>query len=42
VALCSGSDSLPADCDFAASFIKPVAAADLVRWLDEALDERAG
>lgn len=35
VALCSGSDTLPDDCDFAASFRKPVIADDLVRWLEE-------
>jgi len=35
VALCSGSDGLPADCDFAARFRKPVIAQDLVRWLEE-------
>lgn len=35
VALCSGTDTLPEDCDFAACFRKPVIAHDLVRWLDE-------
>ena len=35
VAICSGSDTLPADCDFAASFHKPVIAADLVQWLGD-------
>lgn len=35
VALCSGSDTLPDECDFAASFRKPVIAADLVRWLED-------
>jgi DNA-binding response OmpR family regulator len=35
VAFCSGSDTVPDDCGFAASFRKPVIAADLVRWLEE-------
>ena len=35
VAFCSGSDIVPADCGFAASFRKPVIAADLVRWLED-------
>ena len=36
VAICSGSDSLPDTCDFAASFRKPVAAAELVAWVEQA------
>lgn len=39
VAICSGSDTLPADCDFAASFRKPVIAADLVHWLEDVTRE---
>lgn len=35
VAVCSGSDTIPAGCDFAASFRKPVIAHDLVRWLED-------
>ncbi|MDP3674600.1 MAG: hypothetical protein Q8R44_05845 [Novosphingobium sp.] len=35
VAMCSGTDVIPDDCDFAASFRKPVIAHDLVRWLEE-------
>lgn len=35
VAICSGSDALPEECDFAARFRKPVVPADLARWLDE-------
>ena len=35
VAICSGSDAMPEECGFAASFRKPVVPADLVRWLDE-------
>jgi DNA-binding response OmpR family regulator len=37
VAMCSGSDTLPEEFAFAASFRKPVVAADVVRWLDEAV-----
>ena len=37
IAICSGSDTLPDDCAFAASFRKPVVSADLVSWLDEAV-----
>lgn len=35
VAMCSGTDVLPEECDFAASFRKPVAAAELVRWVEQ-------
>ena len=34
VAICSGSDLLPNTCDFAASFRKPVVAAELVEWVE--------
>ena len=34
VAICSGTDVLPADCAFAADFRKPVVAADLVDWVE--------
>ena len=34
VAMCSGTDALPVECHFAASFRKPVVAAELVGWLD--------
>ena len=37
VAICSGSDKLPDECGFAASFRKPVIAADLVRWLEDVM-----
>ncbi|WP_195908371.1 response regulator [Novosphingobium sp. Gsoil 351] len=37
IAMCSGSDRLPEECDFAASFRKPVVPSDLVRWLEENL-----
>lgn len=37
VAICSGSDSLPDACDFAASFRKPVVAAELVEWVEQAI-----
>ena len=36
VAMCSGTDALPAECDFAASFRKPVVPAELVAWVEEA------
>jgi DNA-binding response OmpR family regulator len=39
VALCSGTDSIPGDCDFAANFRKPVIADDLVRWLEDVTSE---
>ena len=35
VAMCSGTDELPAECDFAASFRKPVVAAELVAWVEQ-------
>ena len=35
VAMCSGTDRLPEQCDFAASFRKPVVAAELVEWVEE-------
>lgn len=35
VAICSGTDALPDECDFAASFRKPVVAAQLVEWVEE-------
>ena len=35
VAMCSGTDELPLECDFAASFRKPVVAAELVEWVEE-------
>ena len=35
VAMCSGTDRLPDECDFAASFRKPVIAAELVEWVEE-------
>ena len=35
VAMCSGTDALPLECDFAASFRKPVVAAELVEWVEE-------
>ena len=35
VAMCSGTDNLPAECDFAASFRKPVIAAELVEWVEQ-------
>lgn len=35
VAICSGTDKLPAECDFATSFRKPVVPAELVAWVDE-------
>lgn len=35
VAMCSGTDRLPDECDFAASFRKPVIAAELVKWVEE-------
>jgi DNA-binding response OmpR family regulator len=41
VALCSGTDTIPGDCDFAARFRKPVIAQDLVRWLEEVMGEGA-
>lgn len=34
VAMCSGSDALPRECDFAATFRKPVVAAELVEWVE--------
>ena len=36
VAMCSGSDTLPGACDFAASFRKPVVPAELVAWVEQA------
>lgn len=35
VAMCSGTDMLPDECDFAASFRKPVVAAELVEWVEQ-------
>lgn len=35
VAICSGTNAPPADCDFATSFRKPVVAAELVAWIDQ-------
>jgi DNA-binding response OmpR family regulator len=35
VAMCSGTDELPQECDFAASFRKPVVAGELVGWVEE-------
>ena len=37
VAMCSGSDALPPECDFAASFRKPVVAAQLVEWVERTI-----
>ena len=34
VAMCSGTTDLPDECNFAASFRKPVVAAELVEWVD--------
>ena len=34
VAMCSGTDDLPVECDFAASFRKPIVAAELVDWVE--------
>lgn len=36
VAMCSGTDDLPDECAFAASFRKPVVAAELVEWVAQA------
>ena len=34
VAMCSGTTDLPDECNFAASFRKPVVAAEQVEWVD--------
>lgn len=35
VAMCSGSDTLPPECDFAVRFRKPVVAGKLVEWVEQ-------
>ena len=35
VAICSGTDSPPSECDFAVRFRKPVVAAELVAWVEQ-------
>ena len=42
VAICSGSDGLPDDCDFAARFCKPVVPAELVAWVAEVTRSNEG